>query len=148
MSIKSPLHLDNLRVGCSCFVNSEPPPRTPNPKSLALNPRTLHSNPCSFGCVADCGAEALLRWSHSDLGWEAKPNPPIFSARASEPKHDTLDCSIVYLDLDFLNYTIVYYWVVALSRGSPSKVVAMLRFRMLTLEPAKVIAHAQKSQHK
>ena len=38
--------------------------------------------------------------------------------------------------------------VVARSRGSPSKVVAMLRFRMVTLEPAKVIAHAQKSQHK
>ena len=40
------------------------------------------------------------------------------------------------------------YLVVALSRGSPSKVVAMLRFRMVTLEPAKVIADAQKSQHK
>ena len=40
------------------------------------------------------------------------------------------------------------YWVVALSRGRPSKVVAMLLFRMVTLEPAKVTAHAQKSQHK
>ena len=40
------------------------------------------------------------------------------------------------------------YWVVALSRGRPSKVVAMLLFRKVTLEPAKVAAHAQKSQHK
>ena len=42
----------------------------------------------------------------------------------------------------------ICYWVVALSRGRPSKVVAMLLFRKVTLEPAKVAAHAQKSQHK